>query len=192
LLSRARNFSSQCFVFRGVNHSSNSRQFQLGAFSGQAVLTVLLLCSGCVGEEESSDHAASEHSSGEASSTQPYAGLENRSIKALSEKQIEDLLAGHGAGYALAAELNRYPGPAHVLELSSELNLSAEQEQTIRNIYSSVQEEAKPLGRELVDLEAQLDKSFRDKTLTRKSWHDLPSRSLPSKAVCVGHTWPHT
>ncbi len=130
------------------------------------VLTVLLLCAGCAGREEPSDHAAGEHSSGEApSATQPYAGLENRSIKALSEEQVEDLLAGRGAGYALAAELNHYPGPAHVLELGDDLKLSAEQEQTVHDIYLAMQNEAKALGRELVDLEAQLDESFRDEDI---------------------------
>jgi hypothetical protein len=42
---------------------------------------------------------------------QPYAGLEARAIKALSEQQIADLEAGRGMGMALAAELNGYPGP---------------------------------------------------------------------------------
>ena len=51
----------------------------------------------------------------------PYAGLETREIKALSPEQIEDLLAGEGMGYALAAELNHYPGPRHVLALAAEL-----------------------------------------------------------------------
>ena len=140
-----------------------------------AVLTVLLLCSGCIGEEESADHAASEHSSGEASSTQPYAGLENRSIRSLSEKQVEDLLAGRGAGYALAAELNHYPGPVHVLELGGDLKLSAEQEQAVRDIYLAMQDEAKTLGRELVDLEVQLDKSFRDGDIDEENLTRLTS-----------------
>ena len=47
---------------------------------------------------------------------QPYAGLEQRQVKALSEQQIADLKAGRGMGLALAAELNGYPGPMHVLE----------------------------------------------------------------------------
>ena len=46
-----------------------------------------------------------------AQSQQPYAGLEGRSVKALSEQQIADLRAGRGMGLALAAELNGYPGP---------------------------------------------------------------------------------
>jgi hypothetical protein len=41
-----------------------------------------------------------------AQSQQPYAGLEVRAIKALSEQQIADLRAGRGMSLALAAELN--------------------------------------------------------------------------------------
>jgi len=45
----------------------------------------------------------------------PYAGLHQRAVKALSDQQVADLRAGRGMGLALAGELNRYPGPSHVL-----------------------------------------------------------------------------
>lgn len=48
-----------------------------------------------------------------AESSHPYAGMERRPIKALSQQQIDDLRAGRGMGLALAAELNGYPGPSH-------------------------------------------------------------------------------
>ena len=51
----------------------------------------------------------------------PYAGLQARQIKSLSEQQVADLKAGRGMGMALAAELNGYPGPAHVLRMSRSL-----------------------------------------------------------------------
>src|SRR4051812_36526408 len=54
-----------------------------------------------------------------AQSGQPYAGLEQRPIKALSQQQADDLRTGRGMGLALAAELNGYPGPSHVLELGN-------------------------------------------------------------------------
>ena len=57
----------------------------------------------------------------------PYAGMKTRTIKALSEKQVSDLNAGRGMGLALAAELNGYPGPSHVLELADKLELSSDQ-----------------------------------------------------------------
>jgi hypothetical protein len=52
----------------------------------------------------------------------PYAGMQTRSIKALSEQQIADLKAGRGMGLALPAELNGYPGPAHVLDFPINLD----------------------------------------------------------------------
>jgi hypothetical protein len=63
-------------------------------------------------------------------SHQPYAGLETRALKALSADQIADLKAGRGMGLALAAELNGYPGPLHVLELADRINLSHDQRAT--------------------------------------------------------------
>jgi hypothetical protein len=55
----------------------------------------------------------------------PYAGMQTRPIKALSKQQVVDLKAGRGMGLALAAELNGYPGPIHVL--SDKLGLTPEQ-----------------------------------------------------------------
>ena len=56
-----------------------------------------------------------------------YSGMETRRVKALSEEQIADLEGGRGMGLALAAELNGYPGPLHVLELAETLDLTDEQ-----------------------------------------------------------------
>jgi len=63
-------------------------------------------------------------SAGFASANQlsPYVGQEQREIKSLSPDEVKDYLAGKGMGLAKAAELNHYPGPAHVLELASQLN----------------------------------------------------------------------
>ncbi|MCA1716108.1 MAG: periplasmic heavy metal sensor [Actinobacteria bacterium] len=120
--------------------------------------------SGCAGQEESASTVAHDASS-KANSEQPYAGFEERPIKALSEEKVNNLLEGKGAGYALAGELNHYPGPRHVLELSDELDLTAEQEQTVQEIYSAMEDEAKTLGGELVNLEERLDQAFRDEEI---------------------------
>lgn len=65
----------------------------------------------------------------------PYAGQEQRAIKALSEGEIEAYLSGAGMGLAKAAELNGFPGPKHVLELEAELGLTDRQKQTTQQIY---------------------------------------------------------
>src|SRR5712692_2276537 len=75
----------------------------------------------------------------------PYAGMQTRPIKALSEQQMADLAAGRGMGMALAAELNGYPGPVHVLELADKLNLSPDQRAGIQRLFDSMKAEAVPL-----------------------------------------------
>jgi hypothetical protein len=101
-----------------------------------------------------------------AQSPQPYAGLQERGIKALSEQQIADLRAGRGMGLALAAELNGYPGPAHVLELGDRLDLSVEQRAKVDALFAAMKAEAVPLGETLISQEAALDRDFADKTIT--------------------------
>lgn len=97
----------------------------------------------------------------------PYRGLEEREIKAVPPERVADLLAGEGAGYALAAELNHYPGPAHVLELGDRLELTAEQADAMRRLESQVHARARPLGRRIVALERRLDRAFRSAGATR-------------------------
>ena len=97
---------------------------------------------------------------------QPYAGLEARPIKALAPDRVADLLAGRGASYALAAELNSYPGPRHVLDLAPQLALTPEQRRTTEEAYAAMLAEAAPLGRQLVDREAALDRAFADRSVT--------------------------
>src|SRR6516225_6779442 len=80
----------------------------------------------------------------------PYAGMQTRTIKALSDQQIADLKAGRGMGLAMAAELNGYPGPIHVLELSEQLALSADQKARVEALFKSMKMEAVPLGAKLL------------------------------------------
>ena len=106
---------------------------------------------------------------GAASAQTPYAGMQTRSIKALSDQQIADLRAGRGMGLALAAELNGYPGPSHVLELADRLDLSSDQRASIQRLFDSMKEEAVPLGTKLLEQEADLDKQFASHTVTPES-----------------------
>jgi len=101
-----------------------------------------------------------------AQSQQPYAGLEGRSIKALSEQQVADLRAGRGMGLALAAELNGYPGPMHALEMADALDLSGQQRAKMQELFAIMKAEAIPLGERLIAQEAELDKAFANKTIT--------------------------
>lgn len=96
----------------------------------------------------------------------PYAGMQTRPIKALSEQQVADLNAGRGMGLALAAELNGYPGPLHVLELADKLGLSAEQRAAMQRLFDAMKAEAMPLGARLIEQEAELDKQFATRAVT--------------------------
>jgi parvulin-like peptidyl-prolyl isomerase len=88
----------------------------------------------------------------------PYSGMQTRPIKALSDQQVADLKAGRGMGLALAAELNGYPGPAHLLELADKLELTAEQRARAQELFESMRQEALPLGARLIQQEAELDR----------------------------------
>ena len=99
----------------------------------------------------------------------PYAGMQARSIKSLSEQQMADLSAGRGMGLALAAELNGYPGPSHVLELAGKLDLSADQRTRVKTLFDSMKQEALPLGAKLIEQEAELDRQFANRTVTPAS-----------------------
>jgi Spy/CpxP family protein refolding chaperone len=96
---------------------------------------------------------------------QPYAGLQAREIKALSREQMDDLSAGRGMGLALAAELNGYPGPRHVLEFAAQLALTDEQRASVQRLFDSMREEAIPLGKQLLSAEKDLNRAFADRTI---------------------------
>ena len=101
-----------------------------------------------------------------AMSQQPYAGLQNRPIKTLSEQQIADLNAGRGMGLALAAELNGYPGPLHSIELASQLGLSAEQITKLKALFEAMKAETIPLGASLISQEQNLNSDLANHTIT--------------------------
>jgi len=92
---------------------------------------------------------------------QGYAGQQAREIKSLSPEEIKQYRAGAGMGFAMAAELNRYPGPMHALELADQLKLTSEQRATIQSLMDSHKAEARAIGARLVDAERELDALFR-------------------------------
>ena len=89
-----------------------------------------------------------------------YVGHQHREIKALSPEEAMGLLEGQGLGFALAAELNGYPGPRHVLDLSAGLNLTDDQVHRTQDIFDAMQDEAMRLGSDIVALEQHLDSLF--------------------------------
>lgn len=107
----------------------------------------------------------------------PYAAEQQRGIKSLSAERIEGLEEGRGLGYAKPAELNGYPGPMHVLELAEELALDADQRRRTQALYETMRERAAALGRELIGVEAELDRGFAESDVSRERLVELVSKS---------------
>jgi Spy/CpxP family protein refolding chaperone len=98
----------------------------------------------------------------------PYRGQEGREIKSLSSEEIRSLEAGEGMGFAKAAELNRYPGPKHVLDLAEALELSEEQRIQTQEAFDRMHKKAVALGSAIVEEERGLDRLFRDREIDQK------------------------
>jgi Heavy-metal resistance len=96
----------------------------------------------------------------------PYAGQQARAIKALSDADIAALRNGEGMSMAKAAELNGYPGPAHVLQLAPQLGLTETQQREVQAVFDRMSAAAKPLGRELIAQEQALDQLFAKRNIT--------------------------
>ena len=117
-----------------------------------------------------------------AQAVSPYAGMQARPIKALSAEQIADLRAGRGMSLALAAELNGYPGPRHVLELAEQLGLTDQQRAGVQRLFDDMTAEVLRLGEQLISQEAGLDQLFARRVVT-------PS-SLDSATAAIGSPRP--
>lgn len=81
-------------------------------------------------------------------------------IKALTSEQINSYLNGEGMGLAKTAELNHFPGPKHVLDLSKELKLSETQIDSTNKIFTMMKDKAVYLGKTIIEKEMQLDLLF--------------------------------
>jgi hypothetical protein len=93
--------------------------------------------------------------------TQPYGALKDRPIKALSADDVTGLRAGRGMSMALPAELNRYPGPMHVLDHATALGLSLDQKQKLGQHVETMRADAMALGEQIIKRERALDSLFR-------------------------------
>lgn len=103
---------------------------------------------------------AVETHQGSGNAHQPYAALNDRAVKALSAEETDALLTGKGFSQALAAELNGYPGPRHVLDLQADLSLSPPQLDAIQAFFDEMERQARALGGDIVAAEAALDAAF--------------------------------
>lgn len=93
----------------------------------------------------------------------PPPGPASPKVWGLSAEEIRSLRDGEGMGLARPAELNGYPGPAHVLEAAraGKIHLYAEQRQAIERIHAAMKAEAQALGHQILAQEAALEAAFR-------------------------------
>ena len=119
------------------------------------------------------DHHGRLHHGGPAS---PYAGLDKRSVKALSDRQIADLRDGRGMGLALPAELNGYPGPLHVLEHADALHLTDVQRSRAKALFDEMKAETIPIGERIIAEETALDRFFAEGRITPATLTEITGR----------------
>jgi Spy/CpxP family protein refolding chaperone len=103
----------------------------------------------------------------------PYAGQQTRTIKALSDQEVSDYVEGRGMGSSKAAELNHYPGPAHVLADSSRLDLTERQQAETQSVFDAMSAVAKRSGAAIVAKEAELDALYASGKAAPRAIKDL-------------------
>lgn len=114
--------------------------------------TLLLALAVCMPLSAMAQHSHGSHT--------PYAGMQNRAIKSLSNNDIKELRRGGGWGLALAAELNGMPGPAHLLELKDQIPLTLEQVTKTQALFDDMRRAAIPVGERLIAAEAAIEAAF--------------------------------
>ena len=138
------------------------------------VAAALLVAAAALGCSTATDGVSDE-------AERPYTGWQERGVASLSEGDIEELLEGAGHGYALSAELNGHPGPAHVIELAADLEIDDGQRDDVEAIHSEMNAAARDLGEQLVAAEFALDEAFRAGT-DAAAVGDLTERSAAIEA----------
>jgi Spy/CpxP family protein refolding chaperone len=93
----------------------------------------------------------------------PYAKLRDAGTSGLLPEEVEGLRKGSGMALSLAAEVNGYPGPRHVLEAAdaSQLALRSDQRSAVQRLYDRMLDESRAKGQEILQAEAHLAQSIR-------------------------------
>jgi Spy/CpxP family protein refolding chaperone len=142
----------------------------------KSVAACALITWATAGSAQHTGHGTTPPTVPSASAASPYAGEQSRDIKALSAAEVKGLQSGAGMGYAKAAELNGYPGPMHVLELGSQLQLTPDQRTATEQLLSTHKSKARALGAQLMDAELALDAAFSRKQVDAQKVGELTQR----------------
>ena len=90
----------------------------------------------------------------------PYAHTQSNDVPTLTPDEVRELRNGEGMGLARPAELNRFPGPKHLLELASELDLDPAQIRRIEAIHEKMRAQAIAKGDDVLMAERRLANLF--------------------------------
>ena len=112
---------------------------------------------GCIGLLAVASASALAQHDHEAS---PYAHGQSSEVSSLTASEVRELRNGEGMGLARAAELNHFPGPKHLLELVSELDLDQAQVERIEAIHQRMKGQAVAKGEEILEAESRLANLF--------------------------------
>jgi len=88
---------------------------------------------------------------------------------------------------AMPADHAGYPGPRHVLDMASDLHLTADQRAGMEKIYAGMKEKAVARGKELFESEARLEQMFRD----GRPEADLREQSFRVDTIHAELRWIH-
>ena len=149
----------------------------LNATNFIAACAIITWATGAFAQHSGHSHGnASAVPAQSAHSALPYAGEQTRAIKSLSASDVTGLQTGAGMAYAKAAELNGYPGPAHVLELATQLQLDSEQLSATRKLMDAHKSRASTLGGQVIEAERALDLAFASRQVDAKGAEDLTAQ----------------
>jgi len=130
-----------------------------------AVAVLVIVSNPAISAETTADPATGHHTPGgppAGNVRSLYAVLRGTAATGLLPEEVESLVSGKGM--ALAAEVNGYPGPRHVLDAAEagQLLLRPDQRAAIERLNARMLEEAQAKGHEILRAEADLAQRFRD------------------------------
>jgi len=160
---------------KGIRSSVRLRRW--GSALALAVAVLAIVSSRAISADTAADPTTGHHNPGGAPAgtvRSPYAVLRGTAATGLLPEEVEGLVSGKGMVLALAAEVNGYPGPRHVLDAAdaSQLALQPEQRAAIEHLHAQMLEEAQAKGKEILEAEADLAQRFRDARIDEASLHE--------------------
>ena len=146
---------------------SSVRLCRWGSALTLTVAVLATVSSPAVAAETPPSATASQHHPGSASASDlrsPYAVHPGTAASGLLPEEVEGLVSGKGMALALAAEVNGYPGPRHVLDAADagQLALQPDQRAAVERLNAQMLDGAQAKGQEILRVEARLAQRFRD------------------------------